>query len=59
MCAHFVHQQAWQIDDQGEGRPGGRVREGLRNLRAGALRRGWHRNRFVGGGLRRLGRWLP
>ena len=58
-CAHFVHQRAWQIEDQGGGGPGGRVRDGLRILRAGVLRRGWHRNRFVSGGLRWLGRYLP
>ena len=57
-CAHFVHQQAWQIEDQGGDGPGGRVRDGLRILRAGVLRRGWHRNRFARGGLRWLGRYL-
>ncbi len=58
-CAHFMHQQAWQIEDEGGDRPGGRARNGLRNLRAEVLRRGWHRNRLIGGRLRWLGRYLP
>lgn len=58
-CAHVVHQHAWQIED--EGRDGLRtwVRDGFRDLRIEVLRRGWHRNRFVGGRLRDLGRHLP
>lgn len=58
-CAHFVHQQAWQIDDQGGDGPGACVRDELRILRAEVVRRGWHRNRFVGGRLRWLGRCWP
>jgi len=57
--AHLARQQAWQIDD--EGRDGSRAlaRDGFRNLRAEVVRRGWQRNRFVGGRLRGLGRYLP
>ena len=58
-CAHFVHQQAWQIEDEGRGGPGAWARDGFRNLRAEFTRRGWHRNRFVGGRLRWLGKYLP
>ena len=39
-CAHFVHQQAWQIEDEVRGGPGAWAREGLRNVRAEVTRRG-------------------
>jgi hypothetical protein len=58
-CAHFVHQQAWQIEDHGRRGPVALVRHQFRRLRAVVIRRGWHRNRFVGPVLRRLGRYLP
>ena len=58
-CAHFVHQQAWQIEDEVSSRPTALVRDRVRILRAVVIRRGWHRSRFVGGGLRWLGRYLP
>ncbi len=58
-CAHFVHQQAWQIEDHDRRGPGAPVRHRLRGIRAGVIRRGWHRNRFVGPVLRHLGRYLP
>lgn len=58
-CAHFVHQQAWEIEDQGKRGPAALARERLRSLRAGVVRRGWHQNRFIGGKLRRIGKYLP
>lgn len=58
-CAHFVHQQAWQIEDEESSGPTALVRDRVRHLRALVIRRGWHRSRFVGGGLRWLGRYLP
>ncbi len=57
-CAHFVHQQAWQIEDEGQRGPAVLVRERFRNLRAEVIRRGWHRNRFVGDALRWLDKYL-
>jgi hypothetical protein len=58
-CAHFVHQQAWEIEDMGKRGPGALARDTFRNLRAEVLRRGWHRHRFIGGRLRWLGKYLP
>jgi hypothetical protein len=58
-CAHFVHQQAWEIEDEGKVGPAAFVRDRFRNLRAEVLRRGWHQNRIIGDTLRWLGRYLP
>ena len=58
-CAHFVHQQAWEIEDDGKRNPAVFARNVFRNLRAAVSRRGWHQNRFIGGKLRWLGKYLP
>ena len=58
-CAHFVHQQAWKIEDKGKQGPAAHVRDQFRNVRAEVMRRGWHQNRFIGGKLRWLGKYLP
>jgi hypothetical protein len=58
-CAHFVHQQAWGIEDEEKAGPASVLRERVRALRALVIRRGWHDNRFVGGRLRWLGKHLP
>lgn len=58
-CAHFVHQQAWEIEDEQRRGPAAFARNRFRDLRAAVIRRGWHRNRFVGGKLRLLGKYLP
>ncbi len=58
-CAHFVHQQAWHIEDEGRSGPTAVVRERVRGLRAMVIHRGWHHNRLVGRGLRWLGEHLP
>jgi hypothetical protein len=58
-CAHFVHQRAWEIEDKGKGGPTAFARDQFRNLRAEVMRRGWHHNRFIGGRLRWLGKYLP
>lgn len=58
-CAHFVHQQATEIEDAEKRGAAVFVRDRLRNLRAAVIRRGWHRNRFIGGTLRWLGKHLP
>jgi hypothetical protein len=58
-CAHFVHQQAWEIEDEEKAGPASVLRERVRALRALVIRRGWHDNRFVGGRLRWLGKHLP
>ena len=59
QCAHYVHQQAWEIEDEGRRGPGAFVRGRFRDLRAMVIRRGWHHNRFVGTKLRWLGRYVP
>ena len=58
-CAHFVHQQAWQIEDADKHGPAAFARDLFRTLRAQVMRRGWHQNRFLGGSLRWLGKYLP
>ena len=58
-CAHFVHQQAWEIEDDGNRRPAALVRDRFRNLRAFVIRRGCHHNRFIGNRLRSLDKYLP
>lgn len=58
-CAHYVHQQAWEIEDAGKHGPAAFVRDQLRNLRAEVIRRGWHHNELIGGRLRWLGKYLP
>jgi hypothetical protein len=58
-CAHWLHQKAWEIEDDGKRGPAAFTRDRFRNLRAEVMRRGWHQNRFIGGKLRRLGKYLP
>lgn len=58
-CAHFVHKQAWEIEDDEKRGPAVLAREGFRSLRAQVVRRGWHQNRFIGARLRWLGKYLP
>lgn len=58
-CAHFVHQQSWQIEDEGKRGPAAFTRDRFRDLRAEVIRRWWHQNRFIGGKLPWLGKYLP
>lgn len=58
-CAHYVHRQAWTIDDEGKRGPAVLVRDRFRNLRAEVMRRGWHQNGFIGGTLRWLDKYVP
>ena len=58
-CAHFVHQQAWAIEDRERRGPAAAARNTFRDVRAEVVRRGWHRNRVIGGRLRWIGRYLP
>ena len=59
QCAHFVHQQAWELEDVGKHGPAAFARDQFRNLRAEVIRRGWHKNKLIGGKLRWLGKYLP
>ena len=58
-CAHFVHQEAWKIEDLGRRSPGALARDGFRTMRAEVVRRGWHQSRLIGQPLRWLGKHLP
>ncbi len=58
-CAHFMHKQAWEIEDEEKRGPAVLARERFRSLRAQVVRRGWHQNRFIGDKLRWLGKYLP
>lgn len=58
-CAHFVHQQAWEIEDEGRRGPAALARDRFRKLRAEVVRRGWHQDKFIGDKLRWLGKYLP
>jgi hypothetical protein len=60
-CAHYVHQQAWDIEDDGKRGPAAFARDRFRNLRAEVIRREWHqtKTKFIGGKLRWLGKYLP
>lgn len=58
-CAHFVHQQAWAIEDEGKRGLTAFARDQLRDLRAEVIRRGWHHNGVLGGLLRWIERHLP
>jgi hypothetical protein len=58
-CAHFVHQQAWAIEDEGKHGPTAFARDHLRDLRTEVIRRGWHHNKVLGGPLLWIGRHLP
>ena len=59
LCAHFVHQRAWEIEDEGRRGPAAFARGRIRNLRGEVVRRGWHQNRAIGAMARRLGTYLP
>ena len=58
-CAHYVHQRAGEIEDDGKRNPAVFTRNGFRHLRSVVIGRQWHENRFIGGTLRWLGRHLP
>ena len=58
-CAHYVHQQAWTIEDRQRRGPATAARNTFRDVRAEVIRRGWHQNRVIGGRLRWLGKYLP
>lgn len=58
-CARWAAKQAAQLEDRGRTGVLVSVRDRLRLARQVVIERGWHRNRYVGGALRRLGRRLP
>jgi hypothetical protein len=58
-CAHSLSRWAWEVEDQARTGPAVRARDSLRRLRRTVVRHGWHHNKIVGRGLRRLGRFTP
>jgi hypothetical protein len=58
-CAHFLHQQAWQLEDAGKPSVTARLRDRLRSARRAVMARGWHAHPVLGRPLRWLGRHLP
>lgn len=58
-CAHSLSKWAWELEDQTRTGPSVRVRQGFRRLRKTVVRHGWHHNRFIGRGLRWMGRFTP
>ena len=58
-CAHFVHRQAWEVEDEGRRGPVVLVRHRLRSMRGEVMRRGWHRSKVIGGALRWLDKYVP
>ncbi len=46
-CAHFVHKQAWEIEDEDKRGQAVLARERFRGLCARVVHRGWHQNRFI------------
>ena len=58
-CAHSLSKWAWEIEDRSRSGITVRARDAVRSLRKTVVRHGWHHNRFVGRGLRWLGRFTP
>ncbi len=58
-CAHFVHKEAWEIEDRARTGPGVRARGWLRRLRRGVVERGWHNSPVIGRAVRWLGKYVP
>lgn len=59
QCAHFVHQQAWEIEDQDRHGFGATARDRIRGLRTQVIERGWHNHTYLGAPLQWLGKHLP
>ena len=58
-CAHSLSKWAWEIEDRGRSGPAVRARNIFRRLRQSVVRHGWQHNKFVGRGLRWIGRFTP
>jgi hypothetical protein len=58
-CVRWAAKQSRQIEDRTRTGPLVRVRDRLRLARQQVMQRGWHRNRWLGGPLRWLGRHVP
>ncbi len=58
-CAHSLSKWAWEIEDQTRTGLAVSARDRFRRLRKAVVRRGWHQHRYVGRGLRWIGRFTP
>jgi hypothetical protein len=58
-CARWAAKQAWALEDATRDGLLVAVRQRLRALRTGVVRRGWQNNRLLRGPIRWLGRNLP
>lgn len=58
-CAHFVHKQAWEIEDRDRSGPLPRSRDAFRQMRRTVVEHGWHQSPLIGRPLRWLGNHLP
>lgn len=58
-CAHFIHQRAWEVEDQSRTTRGVRARDVWRRLRRTGFERGWHQSRWIGRPIRAIARHLP
>lgn len=58
-CARWAAKQAWEIEDRDRTGPLVLVRDGLRTVRRTVIDQGWHRNRWLAGPLRWIGKRTP
>ena len=58
-CAHSLSKWAWELDDEARTGLAVRARDSFRRLRKTVVRHGWHNNKLLGRGLRRIGRFTP
>jgi hypothetical protein len=58
-CARWAHRQGRAIEDRDKTGPIVRVKDELRSARRKVIQRGWHRNKYLGGALRWIGRYMP
>jgi hypothetical protein len=58
-CAHSLSKWAWQIEDRFCIGLAFYARNRFRRLREAEVRHGWQHNKFVGHGLRWIGRFRP
>jgi hypothetical protein len=58
-CAHFVHKQAWKIEDGTRAGALAGARDAFRRVRREVVRRGWQHSSLFGPALRWLGKHLP
>ena len=58
-CARWAAKQANEIEDRGRTGVLVNMRDRLRRVRGGVVRRGWHQSPVIGRPLRWLGKHLP